>query len=105
MEQSHRADRIVGQEFLEDVVAVGQPLGENLEELAAQSKDGFVVFFGGILHHRSRKLVGEDIGPEEQRVLLGTLVLIWYVLSNVETLSRRSITTVFETPASRTSST
>ena len=87
MEQSHCADRIVGQEFLEDVVAVGQPLGENLEDLAAQGENGVVVFFGRILHHRSRKLVGENIGPEEQRVLLGTLVVVWYILPNVEALS------------------
>ncbi len=86
MEQSHRADRIVGQEFLKNVVAVGQPLGENLEDLAAQSEDGVVVFLGRILHHRRGKLIWENIGPEEQRVLLGTLIVVWYILPNVEPL-------------------
>lgn len=49
VQQSQSADRVVGNERDEDVVAVGEALGEDLHDGARQREHGRVVRLRGVL--------------------------------------------------------
>lgn len=86
VQQAHDADGVVGHELVEDVVAVGKPLGQDLEHAHRQVQDRGVVSLGGQPEVAVGQRGREHVLAQQLRVRFHLVRLEGEVLADVEAL-------------------
>lgn len=86
VQQAHDADGVVGHELVEDVVAVRQPLGQDLEHAHRQVQDRGVVSLGGQPEVAVGQRGREHVLAQQLRVRFHLVRLEGEVLADVEAL-------------------